>query len=87
MKKKNGVGSNWTPYRHRRLHNDVNVYKRYQHNKKNNYRKICLEHFKIIPGNRIHMFLYLFKCKSKGCQRGKTNFFVIKPTRCPNLKN
>jgi len=32
----------------------------------NDYRKICLEHFKIIHGNRITMFLYQLKCKSKG---------------------
>jgi hypothetical protein len=38
------------------------------------YRKICLEQFKIIPGNRIQMFLYQFKCMNKGCQRCKTNW-------------
>ena len=40
----------------------------------NDYRKIYLEHFKIIPGNQIQMFLYQFKCKSKWCQRCKTNW-------------
>jgi hypothetical protein len=42
----------------------------------NDYRKICLEHFKIIPGNRIQTFPYQFKCKNKGCQRYKTNWGV-----------
>jgi len=34
MNMKNVVGNNWIPYRHRRLHIDGNMYKRYQYNNK-----------------------------------------------------